>query len=125
MQHTGFQQVNMLAEQICADMIQQQQNILQLIENNHEPEEEPPPQQANAVQQDQQQVLIELICALTSDACNRRPGTRRNNNKKYCWSHGMCGHIGEQCRNPKEGHKSEATKNNRMDGSNKGCGDDE
>ena len=35
---------------------------------------------------------------------------------KYCWSHGACNHTGMECNRKKEGHKDEATFNNRMGG---------
>ena len=33
----------------------------------------------------------------------------RSNTSKYCWSHGACAHTSNQCRNPKLGHKWDAT----------------
>ena len=57
----------------------------------------------------------------------RRIGTRTPDDQvhpprpytaKYCWTHGNWGHHGSQCRNKAEGHKDEATKNNRLGGSN-------
>ena len=41
--------------------------------------------------------------------------------KRYCWTHGCGSHWGDRCRNPKPGHKPDATFKNRMGGSNKGC----
>ena len=41
--------------------------------------------------------------------------------KRYCWTHGCGNHWSDKCRNPKPGHKAEATFRNRMGGSNKGC----
>jgi hypothetical protein len=38
---------------------------------------------------------------------------------KYCWSHGLCGHIGAQCKYPAEGHVNEATILNTFGGSTK------
>ena len=40
---------------------------------------------------------------------------------KYCWTHGACAHSGKDCNTPKEGHKKEATFENRMGGSNYFC----
>jgi hypothetical protein len=43
----------------------------------------------------------------------------------YCWSHGLFPlghrgyHHGHECQNPKDGHREEATENNRMGGSKK------
>ena len=36
--------------------------------------------------------------------------------KKYCWSHGNCGHTSAECKNRKTGHKEAATKDNQMNG---------
>jgi len=49
--------------------------------------------------------------------------TRRNrrNFSKYCWTHGACSHSSAQCRMKKEGHKDEATKENKMGGSERFC----
>ena len=35
----------------------------------------------------------------------------------YCWTHGWCRHNGTSCSAPAEGHKTDATKTNRMGGS--------
>ena len=37
----------------------------------------------------------------------------------YCWTHGWCRHNGGECASPAEGHKPNATKTNRMGGSNR------
>ena len=49
----------------------------------------------------------------------RQSSTRaRNPNQcKYCWTHGWCNHFGRDCRSKAEGHRDEATKENRMGGS--------
>ena len=41
---------------------------------------------------------------------------QRKPNDKYCWSHGMCRHIGKDCEQRKEGHIEEATADNTMGG---------
>ena len=41
--------------------------------------------------------------------------------RKYCWSHGLTYHNGHECNNPMQGHKAEATLEDRMGGSNRGC----
>ena len=46
---------------------------------------------------------------------------KENKNRKCCWSHGSCFHAGKQCTARKEGHKEEATFNNKMGGSAKNC----
>jgi hypothetical protein len=40
---------------------------------------------------------------------------------KYCWTHGLCMHIGTECITPAEGHKPEATVTNKMGGSTRNC----
>ena len=47
---------------------------------------------------------------------------RRYNTSKYCWTHGACAHTGTDCTSPTEGHKSEATFENKMGGSTAYCG---
>ena len=42
----------------------------------------------------------------------------RRKTGKYCWTHGHCNHNGPDCAHKAEGHKDEATKTNRMGGSN-------
>ena len=37
----------------------------------------------------------------------------------YCWTHGWCRHRGTECNAPAEGHQPNATKTNRMGGSNR------
>ena len=37
----------------------------------------------------------------------------------YCWTHGWCRHNGVECSSPAEGHQPNATKTNRMGGSNR------
>lgn len=39
---------------------------------------------------------------------------------QYCWTHGA-GHNGFRCQNPADGHRPEATFQNRMGGNNRGC----
>ncbi|GFH49736.1 hypothetical protein CTEN210_06212 [Chaetoceros tenuissimus] len=51
----------------------------------------------------------------TPNDTRRNPRTRRYT--EYCWTHGACNHKSPECRNKAEGHKDEATKNNRMGGS--------
>ena len=50
---------------------------------------------------------------------NQRQSTRpRNPNQfKYCWMHGLCNHLGRDCRSKADGHQDEATKENGMGGS--------
>ena len=61
---------------------------------------------------------------------NRGRGNNRDNNSsirhrlntsKYCWTHGACAHDSSECQSPAEGHKSEATFDNKMGGSSAYC----
>lgn len=56
---------------------------------------------------------------------NEKKSTNKSDEKKppfaYCWTHGFRGHLGKDCKNKGEGHKDEATKDNRMGGSKRGC----
>ena len=95
------------------------------------------PAQANAVHQNiQQDALLHALQQLTDQvqalgilqpAPPNNDGIPRTNPrtgqpyKRYCWSHGCCGHWGRHCRNKKEGHRDDATFRNRKGGSNKGC----
>jgi hypothetical protein len=47
---------------------------------------------------------------------HRRQITRRNKSK-YCWSHGACSHTSSTCNNKIDGHKDEATFDNKLGGS--------
>ena len=40
---------------------------------------------------------------------------------KYCWTHGACGHSSLNCKDKAPGHKDEATKENKLDGSKAWC----
>ena len=40
---------------------------------------------------------------------------------KYCWTHGGCNHFGSTCETKAQGHKDEATFQNKMGGSTKNC----
>ena len=42
----------------------------------------------------------------------------RSRTDKYCWTHGHGNHDGSECENRARDHKAEATKDNRMGGSN-------
>jgi len=45
---------------------------------------------------------------------------RRSRVMRYCWTHGWCTHDGAHCNAKANGHKDEATANNRMGGSTEG-----
>ena len=63
----------------------------------------------------------------SNNSNNNRNRNRRRNNRnqrtitmRYCWSCGWCTHDGAHCRVKKNGHKEEATVDNRMGGSENG-----
>ena len=51
------------------------------------------------------------------DDCKKK----RNHHNRYCWTHGAGAHDSKYCRFCAPGHKVEATKENRMGGSNAHC----
>ena len=55
---------------------------------------------------------------------SKKQGKRRtgsNKTKKYCWTHGLWNHTSQECGVRKEGHQEDATMDNKMGGSEKGC----
>ena len=56
------------------------------------------------------------------DNVNGGRPSREKKEKKYCWTHGLCGHDGFNCRAQAPGHNPYATKNNRLGGSTKRTG---
>ena len=77
-------------------------------------------------QLDLMQTMLMQCMQSTSSSQNHNNSSRRNrtnpsssnpNQCKYCWTHGWCNHFGKDCRSKADGHKDEATKNNRMGGS--------
>ncbi len=51
------------------------------------------------------------------NSCAQQP--RNQYQSKYCWTHGLCHHHSKDCRMKANGHKNEATVDNRMGGSSK------
>ena len=50
----------------------------------------------------------------------QKGATKKNKPKRYCWSHGLCGHDGFHCKQPAQGHNPYATIQNMMGGNTKG-----
>ena len=75
--------------------------------------------------------ILQLILANQTNTGGRgRPGGggtgtgksgKTRNHSKYCWSHGACGHTGQECTNPRDGHMKDATFQGKKDGSTKNC----
>ena len=91
----------------------------------------------NSVQLEMLKILQEMSREMKQSSNPRRipngPATRQRFGKKtpddrvdppriqtdkYCWTHGHCNHDGSGCKHPARGHKTEATKYDRMGGSN-------
>jgi hypothetical protein len=61
--------------------------------------------------------LVEKANKTNTTTTGKREGNGKGLERfSYCWSHGVCQHPGSECRNPKEGHKPEATVFNRKGG---------
>ena len=56
---------------------------------------------------------------INNDTNNRSNSRRSRPTNRYCWIHGACGHNGHECKHRANGHKPEATFQNRMGGSTK------
>jgi hypothetical protein len=55
----------------------------------------------------------------STNATAHRPVTATDKSKRYCWTHGLSvssNHNSDNCRDPGEGHKKEATRDNTMGG---------
>ena len=52
---------------------------------------------------------------------NQNNNGNRRNVSKYCWTHGCCAHGSAECETPGPNHKNEATFNDMMGGSTRGC----
>ena len=50
-----------------------------------------------------------------------RGGRGGNRERRYCWTHGLQGHNGRECRNPMQGHLTDATLENKMGGCTRNC----
>lgn len=49
------------------------------------------------------------------------PNSRTRRQRKYCWTHGGCGHSSSACKNKAQGHIDSATFQNKQGGSERGC----
>ena len=64
------------------------------------------------------EALADAVTAANAASRRDRLPPRRD---LYCWSHGLGGHSGSQCKNPRTGHHTGATSTKRLGGSNRGC----
>ena len=88
----------------------------------------PPPTlpSANSVNQDQIQLkMLQILERIDSKLDGKEPELQKPRIRrvldKYCWTHGAGNHKSCDCRNKREGHKDNATFDNRMNGSNAYC----
>ena len=143
MQNSPFQQVNIIAANIRTDIESSQRELLQAIAETNVANDSSYAVNAPAINAvlnnntSQQTMILDLLRQLNENVqtmnVNGNSGPpqrhndqnetppRQNRNTLYCWSHGMCAHKSSECRNKKNGHKDNATKQSRMNGSNKGC----
>lgn len=149
MMHAGFHQANYVADRVLGEVESVQQNVIQLLQkyedsnttSTQSSQSVPPSLQnttfsditedkafaatpsTNAPSTDLMAILKQMqeeIKALKGTTNNPTKRNRRNFSK-YCWTHGACSHSSAQCRMKKEGHKDEATKENKMGGSERFC----
>ena len=71
------------------------------------------------------QILEQIDSKLDGKLDSKEPDTKRARTRRvldsYCWTHGAGNHKSCACRTKKEGHKDNATLDNRMDGNNAYC----
>ena len=61
--------------------------------------------------------LKDIVAQLTNNQTQTQMQPRSKKKlRKYCWTHGWCAHSGAECKSKAEGHKDEATLQNKMGG---------
>ena len=68
-----------------------------------------------------QQMRNDMNTSTNGGGNNQRKQQGRKNVSKYCWTHGACAHASKDCKSPSDGHKAEATFENKMGGETKYC----
>ena len=53
---------------------------------------------------------------LKDEKTNEKQIPNKFKKNKYCWTHGICGHKSENCKNKADGHQDAATANNKIGG---------
>ena len=137
MQHTEYHQAYIISSHMKEELHQVQENVINELRNQDSlaitiddqnvtaPPEPSPNSVTHEINNTTNAALLDLIKALTEQVAELKNTSTRSKKqvpKHYCWSHGKCNHKGVDCRAKKANHKDEATLNNRMGGSNKGCG---
>ena len=148
MAQAGYHHANLLASEIRNELQNNQMQMLSLMKMQQEefPEEhfiENETENINAtpyasIQTETLKALQELqkgLKYLTSEVKQNGHPTRGKINKKtadnatfnrtetgkYCWTHGACNHNSNECNRKAPGHKSDATKDNKIGGSKAFC----
>ena len=134
----AVKQINNQASEMAEmrEMIKSMQQMILQCTNVNQNNRAPAQNQPFNLQNGYVQVPLGDITALlqnnntnNNNQYNRRRGGRggrggRGNvsrTGKYCWTHGGCNHYGPDCESKAEGHKDEATFQNKMGGSTKNC----
>ena len=64
--------------------------------------------------------LKDIVTKLSKQHSKQQPTQQsRRKPRKYCWTHGWCAHEGKDCNSKAEGHKDDATLDNKLGGSTK------
>ena len=79
--------------------------------------------------QQMQQMQVQMMQQSGHNNSNNTISNNRRNNRnrgrrttsKYCWSHGACAHSSSECNAKKEGHRDDATFENKLGGSTAYC----
>jgi hypothetical protein len=115
----------------AAEMEEFKAYVLQCLDCNKTPEPEPV---AAAATKDPNQVFMETMMEQMKEMKSQMEQLQKRNNNRnkgppkqptdYCWSHGYTfknakgeAHTSQNCNKPRDGHQRDATKENRMGGS--------
>jgi hypothetical protein len=150
MAQSGYMHANHLASEIRNELRENNSQMLSLMQSfngtnvEYEPEEIVEHQSLTAnsatqasVQAETLKVLVEMQQQLQNLSKDVRTGNGKGRNlpkktpdnppysrtvtDKYCWTHGGCNHNSNQCTRRALGHKNEATRDNKLDGSKAFC----
>ena len=66
--------------------------------------------------------LKDIVSKLTKNQTQNQVTLRtKKKPRKYCWTHGWCAHAGTECQTKADGHKDEATLQDKMGGLTRFC----
>jgi len=118
MQQAGYHHANMLAAQLRADLQVQGSEMLAMVQemsiddNPPTDSRSPPEPAANASVGDTVQVeMLRLLRQIARD--HQNASFHRAQTSLYCWTHGGCNHLSQDCLRKAVGHKDTATRANR------------